>query len=183
MNRLVKLFILLSIPVLLLASGGENELAQKYFELTGRHTDFVPRAFNFILLVSLLYYLLANPLKEFLKGRSDSIAKELADIEAKRQAAKDEKLKAQEELEAAKAKAKEIIEDAKNEISLIKENIKKQTEQELVALEKIFNDKCQIEERRVLRETTTTVLDKNIETSDIPLDASKIVNIVTKEVA
>ena len=183
MNRFLKIFIMLSIPALLLASGGENEMAQKYFELTGRHTDFVPRVFNFILLVALLYYLLANPLKEFLKGRSEAIAKELADIEAKRQAAKDEKVKAQEELEAAKAKAKEIVEDAKNEISLIKENIKKHTEQELVALEKIFNDKCQIEERRVLRETTTTVLDENIETNDIPLDASKIVNIVTKEVA
>jgi len=183
MNRFVKTFIILSIPALLLASSGENEMAQKYFELTGRHTDFVPRVFNFALLVALLYYLLANPLKEFLKARSDSIAKELADIEAKRQAAKDEKLKAQEELEAAKVKAKEIVEDAKNEISLIKENIKKHTEQELIALEKIFNDKCQIEERRVLRETTTAVLDENIQTNDIPLDASKIVNIVTKEVA
>ncbi len=182
MNRFVKIFILLSIPALLLASG-DNELAQKYYELTGRHTDFVPRLFNFILLVALLYYLLANPIKEFLQARTEAIAKELAEIEALRQAAKDKKLKAQEELEYAKAKAKEILEDAKKEIALLKENIKKHTEQEVKALEKMCHEKCEIEQRKVLRETTANVLNESIEPNDIPLDAKKIINIVTKEVA
>ncbi len=183
MNRYAKVFMLLTIPALLLAGGGENELAQKYFELTGRHTDFVPRLFNFILLVVLLVYLLKEPLKKFLQDRTESIAKQLAEIEAKRQAAKDEKAKALESLEAAKLKANEILDDAKKELSLIKENIKKHAEAEVEALEKVFNDKCEIEQRKVVRETTINILDKNIDTSDIPLDASKIVNIVTKEVA
>ena len=183
MNRYAKVFILLTIPALLLAGGGENELAQKYLELTGRHTDFVPRLFNFILLVVLLVYLLKEPLKKFLKDRTDSIANELAEIEAKRQAAKDEKTKALEELESSNARAGEIVEDAKNEISLIKENIKKNAEAEVATLDKVFNDKCDIEKRKVIRETTLKVLQENIGSDDIPLDASKIVNIVTKEVA
>jgi len=183
MNRYAKVFMLLTIPALLLASGGENELAQKYFELTGRHTDFVPRLFNFILLVVLLVYLLKEPLKKFLQDRIESISSKLAEIEAKRQAAKDEKLKAVEALEAAKAKASEILEDAKKEISLIKERIKKQAQTDILTLEKVSNEKCEVEQRKVLRETTIDVLDKNIDSSDIPLDASKIVNIVTKEVA
>ena len=181
MGRYLKLFALLAIPALLLA--GEGEAAQKYFELTGRHTDFGPRLFNFILLVGLLYYLLAEPLKNFLKGRSESIAKKLEEIEAKRQAAKDEKAKAEEEAKNAKVKATEIVEDAKKEIELITENIKKSAQQELESLEKMFNDKCEIEQRKVIRETTLKVLNDSIDTSDIPLDASKIVNIVTKEVA
>ena len=183
MNRYAKVFMLLTIPALLLAGGGENELAQKYFELTGRHTDFVPRLFNFILLVVLLVYLLKEPLKKFLKDRTESIAKKLAEIEAKRQDAKDEKVKAVEAVETAKAKASEIVEDAKNEISLIKENIQKHAEAEVATLEKVFNDKCEIEQRKVVRETTLNVLNENIDSGDIPLDASKIVNIVTKEVA
>ena len=183
MNRYAKVFMLLTIPALLLASGGDNEFAQKYLELTGRSTDFVPRLFNFILLVVLLVYLLKEPLKKFLKDRTDSIANKLAEIEAKRQAAKDEKAKALEALETAKSKANEIVEDAKNEITLIKENIKKHAEAEVLTLEKVFNDKCEIEHRKVVRETTHNVLNENIHSSDIPLDASKIVNIVTKEVA
>ena len=183
MNKYAKVFMLLAIPALLLAGGGENELAKKYLELTGRHTDFVPRLFNFALLAVLLVYLLKEPLKKFLKDRTDSIANELAEIEAKRQAAKDEKAKALEELEASKAKANEIVEDAKNEIALIKDNIKKQAQADVDTLEKAFNDKCDIEKRKVIRETTLNVLQDNIGSDDIPLDASKIVNIVTKEVA
>jgi len=182
MNRYIKIFMLLAVPALLLA-GGDHDMAEKYLKLTGRATDFNPRIFNFILLIGLLYYLLAEPLKNFLKGRTDSIANELKEIEDKRQAAKDEKEKALSELEAAKAKSKEILKDAEAEIVLVKENIKKKTEQELVTLEKIFEDKCDIEKRKVIRETTLNVLEENIKGDDIPLDAEKIVNIVTKEVA
>jgi F-type H+-transporting ATPase subunit b len=182
MSRFVKVFALLAVPAILLASG-DNAAAEQYFKLTGRHTDFGPRLFNFILLAGLLYYLLANPIKNFLKNRTNSIAKELEEIEAKRQSAKDSKIKAEEMLKEAKAKAIEIIEDAKKEAEVIKNNIKKHAEQEVIALEKIFNDKCEIERRKTLRETTVNVLDENISTDDIPLDANKIVQIVTKEVA
>ena len=182
MGKYVKVLFMMSIPALLLASG-DNEFAQKYFELTGRHTDIVPRVFNFILLVGLLYYLLANPLKKFLKDWTESIANELQEIEAKRQAAKAEREQAQKALEEAKVKAVEIVEDAKKEASLLKEKIENSAKNELVALEKLFNDKCEIERRKSLRETTLGVLDENISSDDIPLDADKIINIVTKEVA
>jgi len=182
MSRYLKVIALLAIPALLLASG-DNKMAEQYLELTGRATDFGPRLFNFVLLVALLYYLLANPLKEFLKNRSDSIAQELAEIEKRRQASKDAKIKAEQDLEAAKSKAKEIIEDAKAEISVIKEKIAKQTEQELVILEKVTKEKMEIEKRKVVKETTFNILNESISSDDIPLDASKIINIVTKEVA
>jgi len=182
MSRYLKVIALLAIPALLLASG-DNKMAEQYLELTGRATDFGPRLFNFVLLVALLYYLLANPLKEFLKNRSDSIAQELAEIERRRQASKDAKIKAELELEETKSKAKEIIEDAKAEISVIKEKIAKQTEQELAILEKVTQEKMEIEKRKVVKETTYNVLNESISTDDIPLDASKIINIVTKEVA
>jgi len=53
----------------------------------------------------------------------------------------------------------------------------------LAILEKVYNDKCEIEKRKMVKETTVSLLKDNIDTGDIPLDASKIVNIVTKEVA
>jgi len=120
MSRYLKIAMVLVVPSLLLASGGDAEAAQKYFELTGRHTDLAPRIFNFVLLAGLLYYLLATPLKNFLKSRSDSIAKELEEIEAKREASRDAKIKAQQDLESAKLKAVDIVSDAKAELALIK---------------------------------------------------------------
>jgi len=185
MGRYVKIVAILALPALLMAAGGaeHNALAEQYYKMTGRHTDFVPRLFNFILLVGLLYYFLANPIKNYLNSRSQKIAKQLEEIEKKRHLAKSEKEKAQKALEEAKAKAKEIIEDAKKEATLIKEKIAKQTEAELLAMQKICEERCEIEERKALRETTIKVLDENIKSDDIPLDAKKIINIVTKEVA
>ncbi len=182
MDKFLKIAIICVVPSLLLASG-DNEAAQRYFELTGRHTDFVPRLFNFILLVGLLYYLLAKPLKNFLKDRTNSIADELKEIENARQASKEAQLKAKEDVEKAKVRAKEILEDAKAELELIKKQIQERGEQELLTLDKVFKEKCSIEQRKMVKETTSHVLDENITGDDIPLDASKIINIVTKEVA
>ncbi len=182
MSKFLKIALVCVVPTLLLASG-DNEAAQRYLDLTGRHTDITPRVFNFVLLVGLLYYLLAGPIKEFLKSRTESIAGELEEIEAARQASKDAKVKAESDLEKAKVKAKEIVSDAQAELSLIEKNIQSRAEEELAILEKSFHEKCEIEQRKMVKETTSNVLSESIEASDIPLDASKIVNIVTKEVA
>ena len=184
MGRYLKVALLLAVPAILLAGGAEHSsFAEQYMRVTGRETDFVPRLFNFILLVGLLYYFLANPIKNYLNSRSEKIAKELEEIEKKRQQAKIDKQNAAKALEEAKIKSKEIVEEAKHEAILIKENIKKQTELELISMEKICQDRCEIEERKAIRETTLEVLQNNITEDDIPLDAKKIINIVTKEVA
>ena len=89
---------LLIVPAVLLASGGDAE-SSRYFAQTGRETDFWPRVFNFVIFASLLYYLLANPIKNFFKGRTEGISAQLNEIEMKLQAAKDEKKEAQNRLE------------------------------------------------------------------------------------
>jgi len=184
MSKYVKIVIALAIPAMLFAGGEHTSaMAEQYLKLTGRETDFVPRLFNFVLLAVLLVYLLAKPIKEFLNNRSKQIADTLAEIEQKRQSAKDAKIAAEKELENAKAKVAEIIEDSKKEAELLKEKIKKATEQEISSLEKSCNDMCEIERRKTMREVTTNILDENISSDDIPLNAEKIVNIVTKEVA
>ena len=101
----------------------------------------------------------------------------------KKEAAKKAKEEAASSLEAAKTKAQEIVEDAKKEAALLKEKIAKATEDELIAMQKAFEQKCEIEERKAIRETTLKTLNENISLEDIPLDAQKILNIVTKEVA
>ncbi|RLA78484.1 MAG: F0F1 ATP synthase subunit B, partial [Epsilonproteobacteria bacterium] len=70
MKKIV-LLSLLVLPAVLLASSGNGGEETRYFLQTGRETDFWPRLVNFTIFASLLYYLLANPIKNFFKDRSE----------------------------------------------------------------------------------------------------------------
>ena len=181
MKKIV-LWSLFIVPAVLLASGGDAE-SSRYFAQTGRETDFFPRAVNFIIFAGLLYYLLANPIKNFFKGRTEGIAGQLNEIEAKLQAAKDEKKEAQNRLEESEQRAKEIIADAKAEAVILAEKIATANENELAVLDKQFEEKIALEERKSAREAIDEILSENITNDDIQLDEAKVVEIISKKVA
>ncbi len=181
MKKLI-LLSLLVVPAILLASGGDSE-SSRYFEQTGRETDFLPRVVNFIIFVSLLYYLIANPIKSFFKGRREGIATKLKEIEAKLQAAKDEKRDAQARLDESSKKAEQIIVDSKNEALFLAQKISEANENELALMEKNLAEKMSLEERKSARKTINEVLSENITNDDIMIDESKVVDIISKKVA
>jgi len=113
MKRVILLALVL-VPAILLASEGHSE-ESRYLLQTGRETDFWPRVINFTIFASILYYLIANPIKDYFNSRSKGIANQLKEIEAKLQAAKDEQKAAQERFEESKKKASKIVADAKKE--------------------------------------------------------------------
>ncbi len=181
MKKIV-LLSLLVVPAVLLASGGDAE-SSRYFAQTGRETDFLPRIVNFIIFASLLYYLVANPIKDFFKGRSEGISAQLNEIEEKLQAAKDEKKEAQNRVKESEKKAEEILVDAKAEAALLAEKIAKANEEELIVLDKQFAEKIALEERKSAREVIDEVLSENITNDDIMIDEAKVVEIISKKVA
>jgi len=178
----ILLFALLIVPAILLASGGHSE-ESRYLAQTGRESDFWPRVFNFAIFASILYYLIANPIKNFFKGRRDGIAGQLKEIESKLQAAKDEKKEAQAHLDESVNKAAEIIEDAKKEAVILAAKIAEASENELTVLEKQFEEKVTLEERKAARDVIDEVLSENITADDIMLDETKVVDIISKKVA
>ena len=178
----VVLLSLLIVPAVLLASGGDAE-SSRYFAQTGRETDFLPRAVNFIIFASLLYYLIANPIKNFFKGRTEGIAAQLNEIETKLQAAKDEKKEAQNRLEESKKRAEEIIADAKAEALVLAEKIAVANQNDLAILDKQFEEKITLEERKSAREVIDQILSENITNDDIMLNEAKVVEIISKKVA
>ncbi|PHS38515.1 MAG: F0F1 ATP synthase subunit B [Sulfurovum sp.] len=182
MKKIV-LLSLLVLPVILLASGAPEGEVTRYFEQTGRENDFWPRLVNFIIFASLLYYLIANPIKNFFKGRSEGIATQLNEIEAKLQAAKDEKKEAQTRLDASSKKAEEIIEDAKKEAAYLAQKIVEENKNELVLMDKQFAEKMTSEERKAAREAIDEILNENITNDDIMISESKVVDIISKKVA
>ena len=173
---------LLMVPAILLASGGDAE-ATRYFAQTGRETDFWPRVVNFTIFAALLYYLIANPIKNFFVGRKEGIAAQLKEIENKLQAAKDEKKEAQIRLDESDKRAEQIIVDAKKEAILLAQKISEANENELILMEKQLEEKMTLEERKSAREAIDEVLSENITNDDIMIDEAKVVDIISKKVA
>jgi F-type H+-transporting ATPase subunit b len=181
MKKIV-LLSLLMVPAIVLASGGDAE-SSRYFAQTGRETDFLPRIVNFTIFAALLYYLLANPIKNFFKGRSEGIAAQLNEIENKLQAAKDEKKEAQNRLDESEKKAEEIIADAKAEAVILAGKIAVANQNDLALLDKQLEEKMSLEERKSAREAIDEILSENITNDDIMVDEAKVVEIISKKVA
>ncbi len=181
MKKLV-LLSLLVVPAILLASGHADGETTRYFAQTGRETDFFPRIINFTIFAALLYYLLANPIKDFFKGRKEGIAAQLKEIEEKLQAAKDEKKEAQARLSESENKADQIIVDAKKEAVLLADKISEANANDLQQMEKQLDEKMAFEERKSAREAIDEVLSENITNDDIMIDENKVVDIISNKV-
>ncbi|MEA3434428.1 MAG: F0F1 ATP synthase subunit B [Campylobacterota bacterium] len=181
MKKIVLLSLLI-VPAVLLASGGDAE-STRYFAQTGRETDFWPRVFNFIIFASVLYYLLANPIKNFFVDRKEGIAAQLKEIEDKLQAAKDEKKDAQTRLDESGKKADQIIEDAKKEAVLLAQKIAENNINDLALMDKQLVEKITSDERKAARDAIDEILSENITNDDIMIDETKVVDIISKKVA
>jgi F-type H+-transporting ATPase subunit b len=180
MRRIVWLTLIFA-PLALMASGHAEE--SKYFAQTGRETDFWPRVVNFLIFAGLLYYLIAEPIKNFFKSRSEGIAARLREIEERLRAAKEEKQEAQTRYEESLKKAEEIVEDAKKEAKILAEKVALQNAQELEVLEKQYEEKIELEARKAYREAIDEVLNENITTDDIMIDEKKVIDIIAKKAA
>ncbi len=174
---------LLMIPAILLASGHADGETSRYFAQTGRENDFWQRVVNFTIFASVLYYLIASPIKNFFVGRKEGIAGQLKEIENKLQAAKDEKKEAQAHLDESSKKADQIIADAKKEATLLAQKIAEANENELVLMDKQFAERMTSEERKAAREAIDEILNENITNDDIMINESKVVDIISKKVA
>lgn len=173
---------LLFLPAMLLASGHGAE-ESRYFIQTGRESDFLPRVINFTIFVSIIYYLLANPIKGFFKARSKGISDQLNEIEERLNLAKKEESEAQQRVVESEARAKEILEDAQNEAVLLAQKIATSSENEIALLEKQLQEKMALEERKSATAVINEILSDNISSEDITLDSTKVIDIISKKVA
>lgn len=168
----LRYLLLMITPALLFAGGGAVG-----------DTDIIPRAINFIIFASILYYLLAEPAKNFYNDRKSGIADRLSSIQDKLKESNGAKEAAQRKVDEAKANAKSLIETSKKEAQLLAEKVAKETEFELQNLDKAFSEKTEIERRKMARDVVNSVLDQMFDGEAIALDKEELVNIVMKKVA
>ena len=165
------------VPSLVLASGAEHH------DVTMFNSDFFYRVFNFTIFAGLVYYLVANPIKEFFVGRSEGIANQLKEIEEKLQASKDAKKDAEANFAKAESKAKEIVADAGDEAKVLSSNIADKNDASLEMMAKQAVDKQTLESKKATRSTIDNLLNDGFENDDIAVDEAKVVSLISKKVA
>lgn len=159
-------------PAVLLASGGENG-----------GTDIIARSIHFVIFAAILYYLVAEPAKDFYKNRIKGIADRLNSIQIKVNDSLRAKEKAIARVDEAKVSAKSVIETAKVEAIQLEKKIVNDSALEIQNLEKSFQEKIEIERRKMTRKVIKDLLEEVFNENTISLDKDELIKIVLKKVA
>ena len=176
-SKKIALILCCLLPMVAMASGTEHH------GVSMSNSDFYYRILNFSIFAVLVYYLVANPIRDFFKGRSVNIQNQINEIKAKLEESKNEAKLAEENLAHSEAKAKEIIDDAKLETQILSENIANKNTETVLALEKHLDDKMEVEKKKMVKATINELLEDGIDSSDVNVDNSKVVSLVSKKVA
>lgn len=165
---------LLLLPAVLFASGA--------VEGEGK-TDIVPRVINFAIFASILYYLIAKPLKDYFTGRTTEIADRLTSIQDKLKESKDEKEQALQSVKDADESAADIIETAKKEAEILSDKVAQNLKKDLENLQKSHDDRISVEKKKMSRGVVNEVIDEMFDSKKISLKNDDFLNIIKKKVA
>ena len=172
----ITLVIAFVLPVFVMASSAGHDV-------TMSNSDFWYRVLNFSIFAALIYYLIANPIKAFFKGRSEGIANSLKEIDEKLNASKVAAKEAEENLVRSQEKAEEIKKDSISEGVLLGENIAKKNSDTLISMEKQSVEKMEHESKKMAKDAINTILKDGITNDDISVDESKVISLISKKVA
>lgn len=145
--------------------------------------DIVPRVINFVIFFSILYYLIAKPIKAAYQGRINAIANRLNAIQEKLKASNAKKEEAAKKVENAKAIANDLTEAIKKEIEIMLTKIEKDTQNEIAILEKSYEEQKDFEERKLVRAVVSEVLDELFASDAMKIDQNELINLIMKKVS
>jgi F-type H+-transporting ATPase subunit b len=146
-------------------------------------TDIVQRTVNFVLFAAVLYYLLAEPVKNFFSGRSQGIADELDKVQEKLRESKREKEQAESKIVEAEKFAKDLLATSKKENELINDKMMKNCESELEVLQKQNRALMELEKRQMVREVVSEIMNEVLTEGDTSLSKEDMAQIIMKKVA
>jgi len=164
--------LLLLVPVFLFASEEAKE-----------GTDIVARVINFAIFAGILYYLIADKVKEFFTGRTKEIADKLSSLQSKVEETKELKQEAAQKLKKSEEEAKELVALAKKEAQLQIEKLQDDAKHDLINLEKSYTSKKEVLEKKMSSEVVTEVIEELFSSNGISLNEDELVNIINKKVA
>ena len=146
-------------------------------------TDIVQRTVNFLLFAGLVWYLVAEPVKNYFASRSQSIADELVKVQDKLNETISLKKEALAKISSAEKFAEELEVSAKKENKIINDNMMTQCEVELETLTKQHASLTQFEQRKMVRTVVEDVLNDVLSQSSDGFDKEAMANVILKKVA
>lgn len=146
-------------------------------------TDILERTVNFFIFLAIIYYLLADKIKVFFSERTKSIQSELDKVQELMRESEKKVLDAKQEIENAKKIADELVTSANDDVEVIKRKIEVAMEKNVAILSKSFDDKAELEVKKVKQEVVQNVLDQLLSDENIDLTQEELTNIVLKKVA
>ncbi len=146
-------------------------------------TDIVQRTVNFLVFVGILYYLLAEPLKNYFGGRSAGIAGELEKVQERLRESKRLKEAAELKIEEAKRFVNELSETTKKECKILSDKIMSQCDQDFDIMQKQSNALMDLEKRQMVRSVVNEVMGDVMSASDASMGSEAMTDILKKKVA
>ncbi|MDA3908885.1 MAG: F0F1 ATP synthase subunit B [Sulfurimonas sp.] len=171
MSRILLLIIMIS-TYALASSGAESE-----------GTDIVQRTVNFLLFFGLIWYLVAEPAKNFFAARSQGIADELQKVQDKLNDTISLKKEALTKISDAEKFSEELVTASKKENKIINDNIMLQCEADLETITKQNGSLMEFEQRKMVRTVVEDVLNEVLSQSSDSFDKEAMASVILKKVA
>lgn len=146
-------------------------------------TDILQRTVNFLLFAGLLWYLVAQPVKNFFASRSNSIAEELNKVQEKLQESIAAKKEALAKISEAEKFAEELAATSKKENKILNDKIMEQCEKDLENLVKQYDVKKEFAQRTMVRNVVEEVVGKTLDESSEIFDKEAMADVIIKKVA
>jgi len=169
-SRIIVLMLMIS--TIALASGAENA-----------GTDIVQRTVNFLLFAGLIWYLIAEPVKNFFASRSQAIADEMKKVQDKLKETGALKKEALAKITDAEKFAEELALNSKKENKIINDSIIAQCDVDLEILSKQQIVLMEFEQRKMVSNVVEEVLKEVLDKSSDSFDKESMANVILKKVA
>ncbi len=153
------------------------------FASNGDGYDIIERALNFALFFGILWWLLKSKIVQAYEDRISSVADRLEENQAALKESAENKNQAKQKLLKAKEDAKDLIATSKKETELLVKKLDESMENELLNLEKSYEEKISIQRRQMKREVICDVLNDLFEGSAFDINKEEFVSIILKKVA
>lgn len=150
---------------------------------SGGGTDIIQRTVNFLLFAGLIWYLIAEPVKNYFNARSESVADELKKVQDKLNETISLKKEALAKISDAEKFAEELVVSSKKENKVINDNIMAQCETELENLSTQNASLMDFEQRKMVRNVVEEVIEKVLSESGDSFDKKAMADVILKKVA
>jgi len=146
-------------------------------------TDIVQRTVNFVIFAGIIWYLLAEPVKNFFGGRSQDIADELQKVQDRLKESKQAKEAAEAKVTEAHKLAENIVAGASKEGKILNDKILKQCDMDLENMSKQGGAGMELEQRKMVRNLVDEIMSDVLAQESSALDKDAMANIIMKKVA